>query len=105
MIFSGTELGRDFSSKTISLLSSAIRLAEKGFSLSHSQALLFNSYKNDFALNKAASKIFIRKDDRPWKQGDRFLQKDLAKTLKRIAKFGIDGSFANCSFGPCPPNW
>ena len=75
------------------LLSSAIRLAEKGFSLSHSQALLFNSYKNDFALNKAASKIFIRKDDRPWKQGDRFLQKDLAKTLKRIAKFGIDGFY------------
>jgi len=75
------------------LLSSAIRLAEKGFLLSYYQAELFNSYKDDFASNKGASKIFIRKDNRPWKQGDLFVQKDLAKTLKRIAKNGIDGFY------------
>ena len=75
------------------LLSSAIRLAEKGFLLSYYQAELFNSYKDDFASNKAASKIFIRKDNRTWKQGDLFIQKDLAKTLKRIAKNGIDGFY------------
>jgi Gamma-glutamyltransferase len=75
------------------LLSSAIKLAEKGFYLSHSQALLFNEYKGAFASNKATSKIFIRKDNKPWKQGDRLVQKDLAKTLKRIAKFGIDGFY------------
>jgi len=75
------------------LLSSAIRLAEKGFLLSYYQAELFNSYKDNFASNKAASKIFIRKDNRPWKQGDLFIQKDLAKTLKRIAKNGIDGFY------------
>ena len=75
------------------LLSSAIRLAEKGFLLSYYQAELFNSYKDDFASNNAASKIFIRKDNRPWKQGDLFIQKDLAKTLKRIAKNGIDGFY------------
>ena len=75
------------------LLSSAIRLAEKGFLLSYYQAELFNSYKDDFASNKAASKIFIRKDNRPWKQDDLFIQKDLAKTLKRIAKNGIDGFY------------
>ena len=75
------------------LLSSAIRLAEKGFLLSYYQAELFNSYKDDFASNNAASKIFIRKDNRPWKHGDLFIQKDLAKTLKRIAKNGIDGFY------------
>ena len=75
------------------LLSSAIRLAEKGFLLSYYQAELFNSYKDDFASNNAASKIFIRKDNRPWKQGDLFIQKDLAKTLKRIAKNGVDGFY------------
>ena len=75
------------------LLSSAIRLAEKGFLLSYYQAELFNSYRDDFASNKAASKIFIRKDNRPWKQGDLFIQKDLAKTLKRIAKNGVDGFY------------
>ena len=75
------------------LLSSAIRLAEKGFLLSYYQAELFNSYRDNFASDKAASKIFIRKDNRPWKQGDLFIQKDLAKTLKRIAKNGIDGFY------------
>ena len=75
------------------LLSSAIRLAEKGFLLSYYQAELFNSYRDNFASDKAASKIFIRKDNRPWKHGDLFIQKDLAKTLKRIAKNGIDGFY------------
>ena len=75
------------------LLSSAIRLAEKGFLLSYYQAELFNSYRDAFASDPAASKIFIRKDNRPWKHGDLFIQKDLAKTLKRIAKNGIDGFY------------
>ena len=75
------------------LLSSAIKLAEKGFPLSKYQADLFNIYKESFLSNNATSKIFIRKDNRPWKKGDRFFQKDLAKTLKRIAKFGLDGFY------------
>ena len=75
------------------LLSSAIKLAEKGFLLSKYQADLFNVYKESFLSNNATSKIFIRKDNRPWKKGDRFFQKDLAKTLKRIAKFGLDGFY------------
>ena len=75
------------------LLSSAIKLAEKGFLLSKYQADLFNTYKESFLSNNATSKIFIRKDNRPWKKGDRFFQKDLAKTLKRIAKFGLDGFY------------
>ena len=75
------------------LLSSAIKLAEKGFLLSKYQAELFNSYKKSFSSNNATSKIFIRKDNRPWKHGDRFFQKDLAKTLKRISKFGLDGFY------------
>ena len=75
------------------LLSSAIKLAEKGFPLSKYQADLFNIYKESFLSNNATSKIFIRKDNRPWKKGDYFFQKDLAKTLKRIAKFGLDGFY------------
>ncbi len=75
------------------LLSPAIKLAEKGFLLSKYQADLFNSYKEYFLSNNATSKIFIRRDSRPWKHGDRFFQKDLAKTLKRISKFGLDGFY------------
>ena len=75
------------------LLSSAIKLAEKGYLLSHYQAEQLNGYKKEFSLNPAAAKIFIRKDKRPWKQGDRIIQKDLAKTLKRIRKQGIKGFY------------
>ncbi|SVB62983.1 uncharacterized protein METZ01_LOCUS215837, partial [marine metagenome] len=75
------------------VLAPAIRLADKGFILSHYEAERFNDNKELFQRNDAANKIFVRKDGRPWKAGDRFLQKDLAKTLKRIAKFGRDGFY------------
>ena len=77
------------------LLTPAIKLAEKGYELSHTQANELNYFKNLFSKNKAASKIFIRKDNRPWKKGDLFIQKDLAKTLKLIAKYGRDGFYKN----------
>ena len=68
------------------LLAPAIALAEKGFELSHYEANRFNSYKELFSSNEAAAEVFIRHDRRPWKDGDKFVQKDLAKTLKRIAR-------------------
>ena len=86
----------DYGSGNISLreiLSPAIKLAEKGFKLSFYEANRFNNYKEMFEKNDAASKIFIRKDGKLWKKGDRFIQKDLAKTLKRILKFGRDGFY------------
>ena len=87
----------DHGSGKISLrqaLAPAIRLAEKGFKISHYEARRFNGYKSFFERNDAASKIFIRQNETPWSTGDRFVQKDLAKTLKRIAKFGRDGFYS-----------
>ena len=75
------------------LLAPAIKLADKGYTLSKRRADLYNYYKNIFSQNKATAKIFIRRDGKPWKQGDIFIQKDLAKTLKRISKSGIDGFY------------
>ncbi len=75
------------------LLAPAIRLADKGFILSYYEAERFNDYKELFQRNDAAAKIFIRSNGQPWKSGDRFVQKDLAKTLKRISKFGKDGFY------------
>ena len=87
----------DHGSGKISLrqaLAPAIRLAEKGFKISHYEARRFNGYEGFFERNEAAAAIFIRKDNKPWKKGDTLVQKDLAKTLKRIAKFGRDGFYS-----------
>ena len=75
------------------LLAPAIKLADKGYVLSKRRADLYNYYKTAFTKNDAAAKIFIKHDESPWKQGDVFVQKDLAKTLKRISKFGISGFY------------
>jgi len=87
----------DYGSGNISqreVLFPAIKLAEKGFKLSLYEANRFNNYREMFQKNKAASKIFIREDGKMWKKGDRFIQKDLAKTLKRILKFGREGFYS-----------
>jgi len=87
---------RDHGSGNISrreLLASAIALAERGFELTHYEAKRFNNNKDLFFNNDAATKIFIRGDRKPWKAGDRFIQKDLARTLKRIAREGRDGFY------------
>ena len=80
---------RDHGSDNISrreLLAPAIALAERGFELTHYEAKRFNNNKDLFLNNNAAAKIFIRGDRKPWKEGDRFIQKDLARTLQRRGK-------------------
>ena len=87
----------DYGSGSVSLrdvLLPAIKLAEKGFKLSFYEANRFNNYRQLFDRNKAASEIFIKKDKKEWKKGDLLIQKDLAKTLKRILKFGRDGFYS-----------
>ena len=74
-------------------LAPAIRLAEKGFILSHYEATRLNHNKDLFKQNEAAAEIFVRKDGRSWQAGDRLLQADLARTLKRISKHGQDGFY------------
>ncbi|SVB28183.1 uncharacterized protein METZ01_LOCUS181037, partial [marine metagenome] len=86
----------DHGSGKITLLQAllpAIRLADKGYELSHYEAERFNVFESFFERNDAATKIFNRRDGRPWKKGDRFVQKDLAKTLKRIGKYGRKGFY------------
>jgi len=87
---------KDYGSGNISrrqALAPAIRLAEKGFILSHYEAKRLNNNKDLFKQNNAATKIFIRSDGHPWKVGDRLIQADLAKTLKLISKYGRNGFY------------
>jgi len=86
---------RDHGSGNISLkqlLTPAIRLAEKGFELTYYEADRFNRRKERLSVHPETKKNFTR-DDRPWETGDVFIQKDLAKTLKRIARKGRDGFY------------
>ena len=68
------------------LLQPAIELAEKGFPISETEAKRLNKFKEVFIKYNPNNKVFIK--DTPWKAGDILVQKDLANTLKKIAKNG-----------------
>ena len=78
---------------TISLaraLAPAIELAENGFPVG---ADLYDSlahYKDEFALSAEAKRVFYQEDGSPWPVGALLVQKDLANTLRLIAKNGAD---------------
>ena len=76
------------------LLTPSIMLAERGFKLSLYEAQKLNAFKELFSKNEAAAKIFIRSDNKEWEKGDRLIQRDLGKTLKRIARYGREGFYS-----------
>ncbi|MAP70436.1 MAG: gamma-glutamyltransferase [Candidatus Marinimicrobia bacterium] len=86
---------RDYGSGNISrvqLLAPAISLAEEGFNLSEYEADRFNNNKDRLSQHSETKRIFTR-DDREWKEGDIFVQENLANTLKRISNEGRDGFY------------
>ena len=68
------------------LINPSINLARKGFVLSAFQAKNLNKYKQKFSKDKEAKKIFTRPNG--FYEGDILIQKNLARTLERIAKNG-----------------
>lgn len=75
------------------LLRPAIYLALHGFPLTRRYARLLNAYRDFFAQDDGAAKVFIKRDGTPWQEGDRLIQRDLARTLKLIARYGRDGFY------------
>ncbi len=73
------------------LIAPAIELAEKGFTLTKSQAQSFNSNKAEFLQMNKWPVAFIK--NVAWKEGDLLVQPDLAKTLKRIQAKGSKGFY------------
>ena len=71
----------------------AIDLAEKGFLLSNNVADGLNRASAIFTQIPSSKKAMMRADGKPWQAGDRWIQKDLAETFKRIAKDGRDGFY------------
>ncbi len=72
----------------------AIDLARNGYPLSWTQAQDLNESANDFRDFKGSSTYFLKENSERWKEGDRFVQKDLAATLNRIANRGRDGFYS-----------
>ena len=76
------------------LLKPVIKIAKDGFQISQRFANSLNNSRSLFEKDDGASEVFIRADGKPWQTDDLLIQKDLAKTLQRIAKYDIDGFYA-----------
>ena len=76
------------------LLDPSIGLAKCGYAVSDRFAQNLNEYKSIFKKDAGASKVFIRADGNFWQAEDLVIQKDLAKTLQRIAKYDTDGFYS-----------
>jgi len=75
------------------VMAPAIKLAEDGFVLSRYVAGSIDDYKRRLFRSPASKQYFFKPDGSSYQAGELLIQKDLAKTLKRIAKKGRDGFY------------
>ena len=75
------------------VLAPAIRLAERGFPVGKGLAEVLNEKWREFKAFSSTMKAFTRRG-KPYRAGDLLVQKNLAETLKRIARDGKDGFYA-----------
>jgi len=73
------------------LIQPAIDLAENGFAITEREAALLNSIQADLKKYNTQLPVFV--NDEKWKVGDVLLQKELAKTLKRVRDKGKKGFY------------
>ncbi|HET7674567.1 MAG TPA: gamma-glutamyltransferase, partial [Gammaproteobacteria bacterium] len=100
----GTVMGLNTALKkygTMSLkqvMAPAIKLAEQGFVLDEGDVRLLDARSDEFATQPNVAAIFLN-DGKPYRPGERLVQKNLAHTLKLIEKGGTkayyDGSIAD----------
>ena len=67
----------------------SIRLAAKGFPMSYAMAEGLEDSRDQLSIDPSSVDYFLGR-----KAGDKFTQADLAKTLRRILKFGADGFYS-----------
>jgi gamma-glutamyltranspeptidase / glutathione hydrolase len=73
------------------LIQPAIDLAEKGFAITDAEASDLNDYQEDFKKYNTVLPAFVKLSG--WKGGDILIQKDLARTLRRIRDNGAKGFY------------
>ena len=75
------------------VLAPAIRLAEKGIIVSYDMAENLRMRRDRLSRNEAARKAFYKDNGDTYRAGELFKQKDLAWSLKQIAKDGPDAFY------------
>ena len=68
----------------------AIELAEEGFALSGRIAKYFTQALDKLSKFPSSAKIYIKPDGSPYVEGDVLVQKDLARSLRRVAEGGAE---------------
>ncbi len=76
------------------VLAPAIRLAKRGFVLSHDLARDLGNERESFLKYPGSAKAFLKADGTAYAAGERFKQPQLAQSLERIAKDGRAGFYA-----------
>ncbi len=76
------------------VLQPAIELARNGYYLSYSQANDLNNHAEAFRKYEGSSQYFVKENGEPFKEGDLFVQEDLAFTLEQIARYGREGFYS-----------
>lgn len=72
------------------LLAPAIRLARQGFVFDAADAALLRQAADDLARDAPARRVFLPRG-RPLDAGERLVQRDLATTLRAVARQGVNG--------------
>ncbi len=81
------------SMKWADVIAPAIKLAEEGITVTPDLADSLEAMKERLTKYPSAAKIFYKEGGGLYRPGDRFVQADLAKTLKTIASEGPDGFY------------
>ena len=74
------------------LLAPAIRYAQEGYLLEQGDIDMLMTATDAFKKDPASAEIFLNNGE-PFKVGQKLVQKDLAKTLRRISEKGADGFY------------
>lgn len=71
----------------------AVRLAERGFPMSYALAQSLAGHREELSADPSSVEYFF-KGGAGYKVGERFIQKDLSESLRRIVKDGREGFYA-----------
>lgn len=76
------------------LIEPAIHLAEEGFPVSYAVSQKLKNLVDEFKKYPASARAFLKNGEAPYQPGEILVQKELAATLKRIAKHGREGFYS-----------